>query len=183
MKLTKQQLKQIVEEELATLTDGIMDTEEEKARKQHMRRMKRHPQTKLDKQLRDRELKRRIDREFEEPSESEHDGYGGTRRAVGWSEGKLTKQQLEEIVSEELSSVMSEVGLEHDPTGEDAPPYKPAPFRPDPFSDEGKDLARKTPTYVEGPARIFSDRGEGRIQHLTTVEDGEGVFIKFDEEQ
>jgi len=160
MKITKQQLKQIVEEELATLTDGIMDTEEEKARKQHMQRMKRHPQTKLDKQLRDRERKRRIDREFEEPSESEHDGYGGTRRAVGWSEGKLTKQQLEQIIREELLPLLSEV---------------------DPFSPEGQRGARRVPTQVTGPAQIIQVKN-GESLPLAKVEAGESVTIRFDEE-
>ena len=178
MKLTKQQLKQIVEEELATLTDGVMDwddpsgviwhddSEKKKKEAEELRALKRARRRRLAQWDRERE----------------HDGYGGLTSRKSYTEGTLTKEQLEQIIREELLPLLSEVGLEHDPTGEDAPPYKPAPFRPDPFSDEGKDLARKTPTYVQGPARIFSDRGEGRISHLTTVKDGESVFIKFDEE-
>jgi hypothetical protein len=171
MNLTKQQLKQIVEEELATLTDGAIiwhdDSEKKKKEEEELRAFKRARRARLDKWDRERE----------------HDGYGGLTSRKSYTEGTLTKEQLEQIIREELLPLLSEVGLEHDPTGEDGRPYKPAPFRPDPFTPEGQDLARKTPTYVQGPARIYSDRGEGRIQHLTTVKDGESVFIKFDEEQ
>jgi hypothetical protein len=232
MKLTNQQLKQIVEEELATLTDGAIiwhdDSEKKKKEEEELRAFKRARRARLDKWDRERE----------------HDGYGGLTSRKSYTEStltkerleqivreeigamvretvsaegttpadvaaeiksmglvddaavgaavedvlsglalhkdewdnferevyallenvKLTKEQLEEIVSEELSSVMSEVGLEHDP-----------------FSPEGQRGARRVPTQVTGPAQIIQVKN-GESLPLAKVEAGESVTIRFDEE-
>ena len=152
MNLTKQQLKQIVEEELATLTDGAIiwhdDSEKKKKEEEELRAFKRARRARLDKWDRERE----------------HDGYGGLTSRKSYTEGTLTKEQLEEIVSEELSSVMSEVGLEHDP-----------------FSPEGQRAARRSPTEVTGPAQIIQVKN-GESFPLANVEAGETVMVRFEDE-
>ena len=105
----------------------------------------------------------------------------------------ITKQQLKQIIREELGSLLEATTPGPNFRSEIGNPVTDAeraaklrgekePDPPDPFSPEGKDLARKTPTYVQGPAKILADRN-GKQRHLTTVKDGESVFIKFDEEQ
>tara|TARA_R110002110_G_scaffold153932_3_gene347654 strand:+ start:1206 stop:1979 length:774 start_codon:yes stop_codon:yes gene_type:complete len=134
------------------------------APERHRRWLQRNPTNKLDKQREEERRKRKIDREFARPKESEHDGYGGTTRSRSWNEGNLTKQQLKQITEEELSSLLSEVGLEHDA-----------------FSPEGQRAARRVPTQVTGPAQIIQVKN-GESLPLAKVEAGESVMIRFDEE-
>ena len=76
----------------------------------------------------------------------------------------LTKQQLKQIIREELLPLLSEVGLEHDP-----------------FSPEGQRAARRSSTEVTGPAQIIQVKN-GESFPLANVEAGETVVVRFEDE-
>ena len=77
---------------------------------------------------------------------------------------KLTKQQLKQIIREELLPLLSEVGLEHDP-----------------FSPEGQRDARRSATEVTGPAQIIQVKN-GESFPLANVEAGETVMVRFEDQ-